>query len=202
MTPREVLVDSEAARPVVPVPRRPVALEPSMARVRVRFVQSRPPVDVRGKGGSHVPRVPFERLWSRLTMPHGASRAEPHGIGEVPQHDHRLHPALANATQDVDVVRERFGVEAARFRFDARPLDRDAVGVHPELRGKVEVLGPTVPRVARRAACLLRTTGLLEGVPVRADVAAFGLVGGGRNPPQEAVGEDQVRRHGVSTSRT
>ncbi len=171
------------------VPGRPVSVEPTVARVGVGLVERRPPVHVRRERTTHAPHVAFEGQGSRFVAPGMRALAQPRREREVPEHDHAAHPSRTDAAYDVHVVGERIGVEPSPLGLDARPFDRDPVGVQAELDREIEVLGPPVPGIARRAGWLRHPPRLLERPPVGAVAPALGLVAGRRRAPEEAVRE-------------
>ena len=106
--------------------------------------------------------------------------------------------ALEHAVDEAVVEVEAGVVDlAAAGRHDPRPGDGEAVGRHPERRDEVEVGLPPVVVVARDRAvggvedrARLRAEGVPDGdaAPVLG-VRALDLEGGGRDAPDEAVGE-------------
>ena len=192
VTPREILVGAHASRPVTGPPRRPVAPHPAVIDVGVGLVHRRPPVHVRGEFRDDSAHVALERFGRAVVGPLLASLREPHGIGEVPQHHHALHPALADAPHHLDVAANGGHVESTGLGFDARPLHRDAVDAQAQRRSQVEVERPPVPRVGRPPGLLGDVACLFPLPPVGVLVAALDLVGRGARAPQETGREGDV----------
>src|SRR5262249_61961934 len=84
----------------------------------------------------------------------------------------------------------------ACFRLDARPLDREPVRAEPEVAHQRDVVGVAVVAVAAVAGRIgaRRAGPVLELPPVVVPVAAFDLVRGTGDTPQEVVRKG--RSHG------
>src|SRR5581483_9258505 len=105
--------------------------------------------------------------------------------------DDRDDGAPAKILQHAAVAIESRLIEATRYGFDAAPFDGKAQGVHPDLLGQVEVALGVGPPVASLAAGIPRldAAGALPLEPLIIFVAAFDLVGGGGDAPQEVIRE-------------
>lgn len=66
---------------------------------------------------------------------------EPEWHGPVPECDEGLHLTLTQCQKDITIVVQRLLVELAFDRFDAGPLNREAMSVVVERLGQVEILG-------------------------------------------------------------
>ena len=72
------------------------------------------------------------------------------------QRDHRLDAAPPHRRQHVAIAIDRRRIPHAFLRFDAAPLDRQAMRVGVHLRGEVQVLFKTIaPPIARLAGFLI-----------------------------------------------
>src|SRR5512146_3421301 len=88
--------------------------------------------------------------------------------------------------QHVAVLLEGLFVPLARLGFDARPFDRDALGVLVAFGGAVEVFAPApAPPVAGEPRLVDGAAGLLPLPPLVVGVIAFDLVAGSGAAPQE-----------------
>ncbi len=124
-----------------------------------------------------------------------AGRGEPPGRGEVAVGDDRGDPVLEAGADHPPVVVEGGPGEGARLGLDPGPLEREAVGVEPQVGHRGDVLGIAVVVVAGVQGRLgeQRVLGPLQGPEVGVHVAALDLVPGRGRAPQEPVGEG---RHG------
>ena len=95
---------------------------------------------------------------------------------------------------DTPVVLERGQRELALGGLDAAPLEREAIGAHPDVGHQLHVLAPTgegVARVTTRFECA-RLGIVLPGPPVVVDVASFDLVRRRGDTPEKVGREDDL----------
>src|SRR4029078_2838086 len=99
---------------------------------------------------------PAELLRGRRRRP-PAPRRHPPRRREVMERDHRIDTRGEQRLAQGAVTRDRCGGPLPFLRFDAAPLDREAVVVEPELTTQRDVVRPAVPRVAAVTARFLAT---------------------------------------------
>jgi hypothetical protein len=133
---------------------------------------------------------------AREALHHGRVRpaaglAQPQRVAEVMQRHDRRDAGRGQRFEDRPVVRQSRLVEAARRRLDARPLDREAIGVQLEPLEQRQILAPASPRIARIARHMGDQAGLFRLPPVGVAVLALRLMGGRRGAPQEPRGKPQ-----------
>ena len=127
-------------------------------------------------------------------IPPPAVIREPPGRREVVDSDRRLHTEFVAAVDDATIVIERRARDHAFSGLDARPLEREAIGVQPRRGERCDVFAVAVVAVGgipRR----FRDVGAgsdFARPPVAVDVAPLDLVPGGRRAPEESVGEGQL----------
>ena len=133
---------------------------------------------------------------------------EPRGINEVVQRDDRLEAVRAAigdplrvAVERPLVVRRRFAVGREAFLgaeqrvgLDARPLDAHPEGVEAHLAAALEILARQRPEIGGAAggddvALPFRPRPIIQRL-AGAVVTALGLVTGGRDAPQKAIGRN------------
>ena len=143
-----------------------------------------------------TPTVPGEQLGRGLIEPR-AARGEPVRRREVVERHDRRETAGEASVDERFVVRERLFRELALDRLDARPLDREAVGVEVHAGDEVEVGLPQLPAVRGLARTLLEDgrRHVLEEPGVAVDVVALVLVTGGGDSPEEVGGEAEASGH-------
>ena len=123
---------------------------------------------------------------------------EPAAIGhpqrqrEVMERHHGANPRVAVRAEHSPVVIERRGIERARSRLDAPPLDRQPGRVQPHRALKGDVLAKAVPGVAGEVdrVAVLDPPVPGEGVPVDRRAVPFDLSGAGGGAEAECLGED------------
>jgi hypothetical protein len=109
----------------------------------------------------------------------------------VHQRDDRLDAVCPAAGDDLAVVLDLIFVEAAFFRFDARPLDGESIGVQSGLGQELNVLFIAMIVVAGCSAGLCKA-GMGEQLLrplVAVNIAAFHLMGGSRRTDEKSFGE-------------
>src|SRR5680860_345305 len=104
--------------------------------------------------------------------------------------DHGGDAVLAAAGQHAPVVLELRLGELALLRLDAGPLDREPIGIEPQLGEQRYVLWIAMIVVTGIAGGLpaRRAGSMLPGPPVGVGVSSLDLVGRGRGAPDEALG--------------
>ena len=134
----------------------------------------------------------------RLRLLPAAVVRHPTGRREVVEGDDRRDAVLVARRAHPAVVVECGLGELALLRLDATPLDREPVRAEAELGKQRDVLGVAVVVVDGVAAGLGAAARgvVLPCPPVVVPVAALDLVGGGRRPPEEAVGERDLSHDG------
>src|SRR5262245_32897394 len=80
-----------------------------------------------------------EKARAIVTQPSTASR-KPGRVGEMMQRHDRFEVALPQRPNHFAVVRSRFIVPMPFGRFDAAPLDGEAMRILPPRAGQIEVL--------------------------------------------------------------
>ena len=120
-----------------------------------------------------------------------ARRRDPARRREVVERDDGIEAGGEQRLALAAVVVDGGGRPLALLGLDAAPLEGEPVVGQSEIGAEGDVLGPPVPRVAGVARRLdgARALGVLPRPPVVVPVAALDLVGGGRRPPSEPVGE-------------
>ena len=94
--------------------------------------------DLAPAGGAQAAQVGV----ARSAVAGGPARiVDPHRVGEVVQGDGRMDAHGAQRDELVAVVRDGGVVDVVPGRLDARPLDREPVGVDAELADEGEVVG-------------------------------------------------------------
>jgi len=183
----QVAEDPPGAANVVPVPRRHCPEDPALGRVDVGLVDGAP-------HPHQVTELVHDLAHEGQEGVHGAGsgpaapRGKPERAAEVVEGDHRGHALLAHLSQDVAVVADLAGVELALRGLDARPFDRQPVGVVAQFAEEREVLPVAVVVVVRDAGDIaVRDPArlALEGPPVAVGVVALDLVSRCRRRPQE-----------------
>ena len=135
---------------------------------------------------------------------HPPSPATHRGRGEVMKGYDRRDLVLVTACEHAAVMVERGARELAGFGLDARPFDREAVGVEAESREHRDVVGVAMVLIAGVARRLdeRRPRRMLENPVVAIEVVALDLVGGGRCAPQKIGGKGEtLSGHRTYTSR-
>src|SRR2546426_3157274 len=115
--------------------------------------------------------------------------SKPDRAREVVKGDHRFNALLAQLTQDVAVVTDLTRIELTLRRLDARPLDRQSVGVLLQLAQQSEIVLVSVVVIVcdLGGVAVCDPAGLLlELPPIRVAIVAFDLVGCAGGPPQES----------------
>src|SRR6185312_5051403 len=137
------------------------------------------------------------------TLP-APARRDPARRGEVVERQHRRQPVLVTRIQHSPVVLERGSRELALLGFDARPLERAAVGAEPESGHERDVARVAVVVIAGIARHLGVGRGrqVLHEPAVVVDVAALDLVGRGRRAPQEPAGKAHAAPAGRRFAKT
>ena len=123
---------------------------------------------------------------------------EPPRRGEVVVGDHRRQPVVVARLEHPPVVVQFRDGEVSFLRFDARPLQREAVGGEPERGDQRDVLAVAVVVVDGVSGGLGedRAGEVLEEPRVAVGVVALHLVGGVATPQRKVVGEVLGIGHG------
>lgn len=108
--------------------------------------------------------------------------------GEVMVRHHGRQAVFAAGDQHAAIVLEGSEGELAFLRFDAGPLEREAVGVEAQLRQQRDVAGIAMVVVAgiARWLCIDGVGQMLEHPALTVGVVAFHLVTGRGRPPEKA----------------
>ncbi|MNS01940.1 hypothetical protein D3C72_332330 [compost metagenome] len=118
----------------------------------------------------------------------GREAVHPGGVGVVHERDDRRHAPGVHGLQHGAVAPDGLPIDLARSRLDAAPLDAEAEGVEPHVLGEIEIALVELPAVGGLARGLLDLAGGLPLGPVAGGVAAFPLVAGRGDAPEEVVG--------------
>jgi hypothetical protein len=144
-------------------------------------------VDEVAQSRAHPARETYEVGKVRVRFP-PAERGEPARVRKVVERDHRRDAARATRERDGAIVRERCIVIAPGQRFEAAPLDREAIRVEADRPKEIEIFLEALPmeaRAARASAPADRAGTFFPLRPIVPVVAAFDLVRGGRGAPEE-----------------
>ena len=200
--------------------RSPGAFEIRVRGDDVRFVERYPKSDVVSEFLRDFFSVTCE-VCREFSVRDAALFREPQRKRPMPQGDERRDTPFFERVQHVAVVFDGCLVEDAFFRFDARPLDRESVGVVIEGSGDIEILfesvvmvagdsGNVVPRILRlrleslplgnmRELCgrFFRETIGVVSLPYRpiVRVSALDLMRSRRRAPKESFRECFVLVH-------
>ena len=175
--------------------RRKFADHPAVRGIDVRLVDGAPQSD-------QVPKLIDNSMHKRHECVRRAGgrppalAGEPQRAREMVQRDHGLHALLAQLAQDVAVMPDLARVELARGRLDARPLERQPMGVLLHLAKEREILAVPVVVIAgdRRGIAVRDSARLLfELPPIAVAIVSLDLVGGTGGTPQEPVWESPSR---------
>ncbi len=167
-------------------------LSPGEHRRDVRLVDRADVADAVLHDGERGLGVAGEQVGGVVGAPEAVA-LEPARHGEVHQGDDRFDAGLVAGLDHAAVVVDLGAGDVTALGLDAGPLDAEPVGVQAEVGGDADVLA--VPVVAVRGVAGGFDDGgvgfVLVHPPVRVDVVALDLVGGGGGTPEEAVGELQ-----------
>ena len=147
--------------------------------------------------------VSREQFGGLLVFPSAVAR-DPSRRGEVMKGHDRRDLVLVTACEHAAVMVERGARELAGFGLDARPFDREAVGVEAESREHRDVVGVAMVLIAGVARRLdeRRPRRVLEHPVVAIEVVALDLVGGSRCAPKKIGGKGEtLSGHRTYTSR-
>ncbi len=173
------------------VPERPrVELERQQLRQQQRQVR----LVKRAGRADQVAQVPAGALAvagkavGRLLVQPAAGAHQPARRREMVKRHHRPQPVLVAGRQHPPVVFELGIRKLALLRLDARPLDRKAVGVKPQLRQQRDIRRVPVIVVARipRRLDINRPRQMLQHPRLAVDIVPFHLVRRRRRAPQKA----------------
>jgi len=166
------------------------AIHPAAHYIDVRFVYGDPQVDIIFEGFNHPPGVAGEKRGGFLVLP-CAFFGQPQRVGEMVQGDHGSHAVTVHPAQHLRVFCQCFIIPAVRFRLDAAPFYREAVGVLSTVARPFQVFQPAAaPPITGQPRAL--TVGNPAGGsfplrPVVVVISALHLVGGGGTPPEKAA---------------
>ena len=163
------------------------------------LVQERPQVGLVDRAGERheIAEVPHralaeagEALRRPRLLPASGGR-DPAGRGEMVKGEDRREAVLVAGGEHAPVVLERRARELALLGLDARPLEREAVRVQPEIGHQGDVVRVAVVVVAGIAGDLgvVRAGRVLEQPAVVVDVAALDLVAAVAAPHRKPSGK-------------
>ena len=115
-----------------------------------RLVDGHPPLHQVAEASTDIVGV-CSKTWHDLWSSPTTGFAYPDWVREVMQGDDWFKPGSPDRLEDLTIVVERRMVDDAGLRLDARPFNRHAISVQPELVDKLEIFSPAIPRLARVA---------------------------------------------------